>query len=759
MGNSQGAENLEPYRSLYKGSHVGSKEKTQSAKTSPAHDSNALNLVIPTSEGPFFGRSIGEDIEVKRNTSLPWNFSMNLSTEPVLKQKPPEVRWSVPDTFSQAVNFTFSDEDPIQMPLKSEPPATELAGGNRGDNNVDGKSTMVGDVIQEKVALLPPVLGFSAVRFPIKKPMYDLRMASLSPQFTELLRIGLKENLVTYQEQPEDHGATSENQTLTYSSTRATSQGGSLTKSNFTAYEAFPNSTQTPNHDLAPFSGNQNTTQTAEAHQPCATTSSSLESTIGPSCIEVQINTQDQEAEKITQETADTRRKIKVCPSKGGTMSTKQLLPWSVPNNTPEKTEVKPPTCFSYADALKSSPQVAQKERAPKPLDKDEKQQKLLGRQTTTKMEKKATRNAVALGNVKQNGAQLNPKNPKMDKTKSTKPCNPTGPPTPPYKGTKAQPRSQLTSPQNNPRDRFRDKSSWNMEKSQNFTPHKPIQIFNNTSTWKPHEQTKGRDAKKDQVYQSYIIERRIRSKTVCNKTPRPTTKEAVKSVAAVSVQPEDVGLPTLDATRLEIPSRQNITIVVTDEALVHTEKSEQTSKCEETDQNPEVKPDLSQPTPPPEVTEDQKISTDDHGDVADVSPPDLHIKERSQTPDTSVQVPDQNPVVLVNDTPSEPISGPEVLDKVVSVEKDVPDEDPKHQVSGKWKEFYVDNLCTMKCMCRHRPGKLPPNVVRWFSVSQNRLAEPIWITTLKVASTLVTGTNLLLDHHSPHGSDISSER
>ncbi|XP_063793703.1 uncharacterized protein LOC134949188 [Pseudophryne corroboree] len=63
------------------------------------------------------------------------------------------------------------------------------------------------------------------------------------------------------------------------------------------------------------------------------------------------------------------------------------------------------------------------------------------------------------------------------------------------------------------------------------------------------------------------------------------------------------------------------------------------------------------------------------------------------------------------------------------------------------WKDFYVDTTCTKKCRCKHRPGKLPPNVTTWLSVSENRLAEPPGIITLKLASSLVVGTKLLLDH------------
>ncbi|XP_063287332.1 gametogenetin [Pelobates fuscus] len=61
-----------------------------------------------------------------------------------------------------------------------------------------------------------------------------------------------------------------------------------------------------------------------------------------------------------------------------------------------------------------------------------------------------------------------------------------------------------------------------------------------------------------------------------------------------------------------------------------------------------------------------------------------------------------------------------------------------------RWENFQVDTACSMK---PQRKVNLPPNVEAWLSVSQNWLAEPVWITTLKLASSLVTGTRLWMDH------------
>ncbi|XP_069798741.1 gametogenetin [Dendropsophus ebraccatus] len=189
------------------------------------------------------------------------------------------------------------------------------------------------------------------------------------------------------------------------------------------------------------------------------------------------------------------------------------------------------------------------------------------------------------------------------------------------------------------------------------------------------------------------------------------TLQEAVKDA-----QPQDVGPQSPEITLPDSPLREdNPSAVNTLQVPVHTEKNYQTSRSKKLDQLPEDEP---------------------------------HILQLTECPDASDQISDQSLEVLQNKTTSDPSSTQEVPGSNVDVENDDPDKAPKRQ-PGKWKEFYVDTSCTMICRSRHGPGKLPPNVVRWFSVSQIKLVEPIWITTLKIASTLVAGTKFVMDLHS----------
>ncbi|KAM5236716.1 gametogenetin [Ctenodactylus gundi] len=62
------------------------------------------------------------------------------------------------------------------------------------------------------------------------------------------------------------------------------------------------------------------------------------------------------------------------------------------------------------------------------------------------------------------------------------------------------------------------------------------------------------------------------------------------------------------------------------------------------------------------------------------------------------------------------------------------------------WQPFQVLNSCSSKCYCRHRPRhrRLPRNVSAWLTTTTNHLSEPPWITTIKLAGSLVAG----LEHY-----------
>ncbi|XP_023988593.1 gametogenetin [Physeter macrocephalus] len=62
------------------------------------------------------------------------------------------------------------------------------------------------------------------------------------------------------------------------------------------------------------------------------------------------------------------------------------------------------------------------------------------------------------------------------------------------------------------------------------------------------------------------------------------------------------------------------------------------------------------------------------------------------------------------------------------------------------WPPFQVLNSCPFKCYCRHQPRHrhLPRNVSAWLSPSTNHLSEPPWVTTIKLAGSLVAG----LEHY-----------
>eukprot|EP00069_Balaena_mysticetus_P020876 bmy_13255T0 len=62
------------------------------------------------------------------------------------------------------------------------------------------------------------------------------------------------------------------------------------------------------------------------------------------------------------------------------------------------------------------------------------------------------------------------------------------------------------------------------------------------------------------------------------------------------------------------------------------------------------------------------------------------------------------------------------------------------------WPPFQVLNSCPFKCYCRHQPRhrRLPRNVSAWLSTPTNHLSEPPWVTTIKLAGSLVAG----LEHY-----------
>uniref|UniRef100_A0A8C2VXY1 Gametotin n=1 Tax=Chinchilla lanigera TaxID=34839 RepID=A0A8C2VXY1_CHILA len=58
------------------------------------------------------------------------------------------------------------------------------------------------------------------------------------------------------------------------------------------------------------------------------------------------------------------------------------------------------------------------------------------------------------------------------------------------------------------------------------------------------------------------------------------------------------------------------------------------------------------------------------------------------------------------------------------------------------WPPFQVLNSCPCKCYCRHQPHhrRLPSNVSAWLGTTTNHLSEPPWVTTIKLAGSLVAG-------------------
>ncbi|XP_078517196.1 uncharacterized protein LOC144781977 [Lissotriton helveticus] len=75
---------------------------------------------------------------------------------------------------------------------------------------------------------------------------------------------------------------------------------------------------------------------------------------------------------------------------------------------------------------------------------------------------------------------------------------------------------------------------------------------------------------------------------------------------------------------------------------------------------------------------------------------------------------------------------------------------------TGLWPSFQVDSSCPNKCLSINQTERrLPENVDKWLTSSKNYLIEPSWVSTLKLAGSLVAGTKFCLDYYdlqSVHG-------
>ncbi|XP_029475954.1 gametogenetin [Rhinatrema bivittatum] len=82
-------------------------------------------------------------------------------------------------------------------------------------------------------------------------------------------------------------------------------------------------------------------------------------------------------------------------------------------------------------------------------------------------------------------------------------------------------------------------------------------------------------------------------------------------------------------------------------------------------------------------------------------------------------------------------------------VEQAIDGTSERFRPEGRWPSFQVDGSCTRKCHCKHTsPRKLPANVASWLATSRNTLIEPTWVSTLKLAGSLVAGTKFCLDYY-----------
>ncbi|XP_073497733.1 gametogenetin [Phyllobates terribilis] len=749
MGNVQGVERSESYEIAKEDLGNRNRERTdegpQLDASSLIHDSYFTSLMITTAkENRGFWGPTAEDIDMEPILRPPWSFPMNInlnvSAEPLVKQKPPEKQWSKPPTLNK---------EKVEKPFKYAIPSTEVADEGR-EHKTDSGNSMAGHLVMtDATGVRPQTLGFSFGTFPNESPLYSPGMISVDTHLAELPIICSDGHQITHQEELEEMGTKwktpTENQTLKAADTNATNQGRSLDCSSSPALESLPNVTQQPNDVLNPLDATQTTEQTNKAHP--LSSQRTLKNITGHSGTETSINAfalQDRDAEKITQEAADTHCNTKTSPTEDGSMSILQPSLCTVQTKVDEEAQIKSTLSFSYADVLKRSPKTAQ------PWGICNKNEELVGRQNTTH---KATRKAASLSNVSQISYQVNSKYCGTESSKKITKCwKPTEPSTPPFKVNKPQLGFQWTSPWDNTKGHSQFKGSWNMAKHQAFTPNNTLNfgstwtVSKNISTGKAQEHA---NPDKDKVYQSYPIERRSKCKLVCHNSLTCIPKEPVKSKPVVSSQPQEASPQTPEST-LPVKPPEDYTI-----SDVSLENSDQIIKSPAPEEPPVIKPNTPQLMPMSDVL---VTSAEEHIDASDLGNSCTPVpQEARECPESKDQIPDQSLVVVENKSASDPTTGLQVRDSNVGVEKTGPNEAPECQPSGRWKDFYVDNHCTMKCICRHRPGKLPPNVVRWFSVSQNKLAEPMWVTTLKVASSLVAGTRLLLERNSSRGSEMNS--
>ncbi|XP_062454178.1 gametogenetin [Rhea pennata] len=74
---------------------------------------------------------------------------------------------------------------------------------------------------------------------------------------------------------------------------------------------------------------------------------------------------------------------------------------------------------------------------------------------------------------------------------------------------------------------------------------------------------------------------------------------------------------------------------------------------------------------------------------------------------------------------------------------------------ASRWPPFQVGDSCPRRCHCKHQdPRRLPRNVSAWLAPSANHLAEPPWVSTAILASSLVAGTEFLLDAYEEQGAE-----
>ncbi|XP_072286974.1 gametogenetin [Pyxicephalus adspersus] len=126
-----------------------------------------------------------------------------------------------------------------------------------------------------------------------------------------------------------------------------------------------------------------------------------------------------------------------------------------------------------------------------------------------------------------------------------------------------------------------------------------------------------------------------------------------------------------------------------------------------------------------------------------------LHLEANKIPGYHGLQLPGSPPK---NDQLDMQVTDQDIQDGNPKLEKANMDATADNQTTRKFNAFYVDKNCSMRCRCKHHPAKLPPNVTKWLLVTENKLSEPVWITT--VESSLVAGTTFVLDNCSTLGPD-----